>query len=360
MQQRARTRQRMGAYTSALGELTRAERLLAGDGSLEARRERVRLMAVRASIRQEQERIGDATAVARELIEEARATGEADALEAGLMVLDVTAFQLGDTSVGANTREALGSALEHGRLKRASVAQSNLGGFAFYNGDWDVAVEWYSAARDVGQAVGDAVGAAFVGLNLGELRVSRRELDVADDVLAESVRVLRVAGSHDDAAYGVLHQARSRLLRGDLLGAEQLAEEVELEFAALGQRMSAMEATLVRAESLTRQGRPAQALVLVEASQVSAPAEGVALLPRIHLERGRALAVLGRAPEAALEVESGLVLARQHTQAYEEASLLLVQADVAARSGAPAAAERASADAEAILHRLGVRTEPLG
>ena len=133
------------------------------------------------------------------------------------------------------------------------------------------------------------------------------------------------SGSFDDAAYGVLHQARAKLARGDAVSAEQLAEEVELEFAALAQWMSATEATLVRAEALTRQGR------------------------------ARALLDLGRLTEAQADAQSGLELARAHSLVFEEANLLLVDAAIAAAAGDSSRRSEAAADAATILSRLGVQ-----
>ena len=350
--QRARTHQRMGAYASALRELTQLQRLTDGDTSLEARRARVRGTSMRSGIRNEQERLVEAMALARGVIDESREVGEIEALEQALIQLDTAAFQTGDTSVGELTREALRLCLEHGHLQRASIAQVCLGGFAFYTGRWDEAVESFEGARRSALAVGDVVGAAVTSLSLGEVYVDRGALEEADDVLTDAVRVLRVAGSHAFAAYGQVHLARILLLRGELVAAEALAEDVELELAVLGQKVSALEATLVRAEAVTRQGRPAESLDLVEVSADSAKGEGVALLPRVHLERTRALLHLDRVEQAAFEVSEGLRVARLYQLPYEEAGLLRLHADVLRAQGDQDAAAEADADARAILDRL--------
>jgi tetratricopeptide (TPR) repeat protein len=312
----------------------------------------VRARAVRVGIRLDQERLVDGTAEARGLIEEARATGETESLETVLIHLDTARFQLGDTSVGEHTREALRICLENGHLQRASIAQVCLGGFAFYTGRWDEAVESFDGGRRSALAVGDVVGAALSSLSLGEVLVDRGALEEADEVLTDAVRVLRVAGSHTYAAYGQVHQARILLARGDLAGAEALAEEVELELVVLGQRVSALEATLVRAEAVSRQGRPAEALDLVDVSADSAKGEGVALAPRVHLERTRALLGLGRADAAAAEAAAGLAVARLYKLPFEEAGLLRLQSDVLDVLGDGAGASEAYAVAQEILDRL--------
>jgi ATP/maltotriose-dependent transcriptional regulator MalT len=189
-------------------------------------------------------------------------------------------------------------------------------------------------------------------LSLGEVLVDRGALDEADEVLTDAVRVLRVAGSHTYAAYGLVHQARILLARGHLGAAEALAEEVELELVVLGQRVSALEATLVRADAVSRQGRPAEALELVDVSADSAKGEGVALQPRVHLERTRALLGLGRVDDAAAEVTAGLAVARLYRLPFEEAGLLRLHADVLAALGDVTGSEHASAAAQEILGRL--------
>jgi tetratricopeptide (TPR) repeat protein len=307
---------------------------------------------VRVGIRLDQERLVDGTTEARGLIEEARLVGETESLETVLVHLDTARFQLGDTSVGEHTREALRISLENGHLQVASGAQVCLGGYAFYAGRWDEAVEYFDGGRRSALAVGDVVGAALSSLSLGEVLVDRGALDEAEEVLTDAVRVLRVAGSHTYAAYGLVHQARVLLARGDLRGAEALAEEVEVELVVLGQRVSALEATLVRADAVSRQGRPAEALELVDVSADSAKGEGVALQPRVHLERTRALLGLGRTAEAETEVTAGLAVARLYKLPFEEAGLLRLQAEVFAALGDDAAAAVVQAAAEEILARL--------
>ena len=351
---RATTKLGIGSYLPALRDVNRAERLLAADNSIEARRLRVRLRARRGSIRQDQQRLAETLVEARAVEIEARAVDEYDALETALMALDAVAFQSGDTSVGDNTREAMESALAHGRNVRARVASANLAAFAFYTGRWDVSVDYLVRARALAMSIGDVVGAAKVGLSLGELYVNRGERELADEVLADSVRVLRSAGLAAERAYGVIHQAKSALDRGDLEGAERLATSAEAELIELSLPLFALEATLVRAEVFTARGRASEALELLEQAASTATGEGVALLPRLHLERARALLVLGEVESSSAEISTGLAVARQHDLAFEQARLHLLEADVAAARGDEAVREAALLEAHTIMAGLGV------
>ena len=354
LRQRAQVRQRSGAFGAALAELSKAERLLEGETSTEARRARVRLRSVRAGIRLEQERLQDALAIAETLLDEARETGEFEALEQALLTMDVAAFQLGDTSVGERTREALSVMDARGNSLRAFAAHGNLGGFAYYAGRWDEAVESFAAGRAAAQEVGDVVGAAIVALSLGEVLASQRRFDEADSVLTDAVRVLRVSGVPAFAAYGEVHRARVLLGRGDVEGAERHAQDAELELLALSQKVSALEAALVRVEALTRQGRTEDALTLLESNAGSATGEGVALQPRINLERARAHSAQGRHDDALAEAAAGVALADQYSLPFERAQLLRLQSDVLQQSGESEAAQVASAEASAVLQQLGV------
>jgi tetratricopeptide (TPR) repeat protein len=357
LDRRARTRMEQGSYVAALRDITKAEKLFVGDESLEARRARTRLRSMRASIRQEQQRFKDALKVARVVVTEAREVGEADALETALGALDAVAFALGDTSVGENTREALESARAHDRLSRAALLGSNLAAFAFYTGQWDLAVGYLVEARTTYLSAGDVVGAALAGLSLGELYVDRNQRDDADEVLAESVRILRTAGLNAQKAYGVIHQARSLLARGEVDKAQSLAEIAEGELLGLALPVFAAEATLVRAEALTVGGHPGRALALLPGADEPVQGEYAALAPRFPLERARALIERGRPDDAAVEVSAGLALAREHALPYEEARLLALEAAVAAARGDDATQDRAASEAAAILARLGVLDE---
>jgi len=70
--------------------------------------------------------------------------------------------------------------------------------------------------------------------------------------------------------------------------------------------VSALEAALVRVEALTRQGRTEDALTLLESNAGSATGEGVALQPRINLERARAHSAQGRHDDALAEAAAGM------------------------------------------------------
>ena len=353
MLQRAQTRLRATSYQPALSEVTRAEKLLADDESLEARVLRVRLRAVRLAVRGGQGRLTVLIPEAREIIEQAREVNEIEALLPALTIHDIASFQLGDLSVGANLQEALSISLEVGNLSRAFRAYLALAGLELYSGRWGDAVNSFYGARSTALSAGDTVGAAQASVNLSELLVSMGRLDEADEVLTDAIRVLRVAAVDEYAAYGELHRSRLLVARGDDAEALELIESVERESNELGDTATALEASFVRAEALTRLGRASDATEVLSAFRAKPP-EDVAVRPRIHLEQARAYLVLGEPGEAKTEVLAGLAMAREYELAYEESRLLHLEAEIDTALGDAAGSARATAEARAIEARLGI------
>ena len=350
---RARVRSRRGAFRAALAELTRAQSLVKDDPSDEARRQRVRIGAVRVAVGREAERPRAVLAEVLPLIDEARAVQEEEALETALVISDAVRMQLGDASVGEATREAVALALKNGRRWRAGMAQSNLGVFCFYGGRWAEATEHYEGARRNFEEIGAVASAATAGLNLGEVYVNLGRLDLAEEVLADSIRVLRTSGMDVDAAYGLVQQARLLVARGRYVEAEELAMRAEEEFHGIGQPMSAYEALLVRCEAMTRYGKPEASLELVDS--VGAEAAGFAPLPvRQHLERARALLALGDVAAASDEIAAGIVLAEASELSYEKSQLLGLDVEIAALVRDDARADRSSRELRAIESELGI------
>ena len=87
----------------------------------------------------------------------------------------------------------------------------------------------------------------------------------------------------------------------------------------------------------------------------AASTEAASALPRICLQRSRALLALGRFTEAAELVETGLISAKETQLPYDEALLLRVLSRVRRHEGDAEGCDRAWDDAEALLASLGAR-----
>ncbi len=110
---------------------------------------------------------------------------------------------------------------------------------------------------------GNAFAAAEIDLNLADVLVSQGRVDEADSLLRGAIRVLRAFGMNIEAAYGHSLLAKVALARGDFAAAEDSIVPVIDEMLASGHTMTALEASLVLAEALTRSGRPGDALAVI-------------------------------------------------------------------------------------------------
>jgi len=351
----ARVQDRAGRHTAALRTVTRARHLLDGHEDVAARRARVRLDNLTSLIRLGQERAVLGREFAVLAVEGARAADDPETLLQALMGIDHADLILGQPVDGHRTREALDICVAHGFRPQESVARANLGGYAFLNGRWDEAAEWYRTSRTVALEAGNAFGAAETEINLGDILLSRGEIDEAESLLRNAVRVLRASGMEWETAYGEMLLARASLARGEVDEAVARIEPAIATFTGLGTRMTALEASLVHAEVLSRRGDFDDALALVDAAQAAAKDEVGPLASRCCLQRAVALRGLGRAADADEQVDKGIIAAREDGMAFEEALLLLERARAREDSGSASAAAADRADADAILTRLGAR-----
>jgi class 3 adenylate cyclase/tetratricopeptide (TPR) repeat protein len=352
----ARVQERAGSYRAALHAVARARRLLTSSSEAEAAaatRCNAQLDTMLALIRLGQEKPGEARKWAAKAVSGARGAEDPETLVQALMAIDYADALLGRPVDGAHTREALDLCVAHGFRPRESVARANLGGYAFYAGRWSEAVEWFASSREAAVAAGNAFGAAETDLSLSEILIHQGRAREAEPLLVDAVRVLGVSGMDFARAYGEMLLANVFCDVGELDRAYLLASRVADEFASMGHYVSALEASLVLARVATQEGRPAEALLILEAAEAATKGDSVALLPRTSLARALALQALGRSDEAAAEVATGLNAARDMALPYEEALLLLARADISATADALAEAERA----RGVLIDLGARTD---
>ncbi len=349
----ATAHERTGAFTSALQVVARARRLLRGADLVAARATIVKLDNLTALVRVEQERPQDARLWAERAAAEAESAGDHETLVRALMLIDFADLQLGVAGLGEHTRRALDICVEQGFRARESIARANLGAFAYYAGRWTEAAQWYSSSRQVALEAGNAFGAAETDVNLAELLINQGHLDGAEAILVDAVRVLRASGAVSFLAQGEMQLARVHLSRGDLSEAERRATAVVEGLRVLGQATSALEAALVLAEAVVRDGRAEEALAIIDRAERDAPSEASFSLPRTCLQRSRALFALDRTDEAGSAVAAGLDAAREQDLPYEEALLLRVRARLEERLGQLEAASTDRAEADRLLTWLG-------
>ena len=324
---------RTGELRTAMRVVGRARRILDGaDGAGGATI--VRLDSLTARIRVEQERLGDAKAWAEKAAAGAREIGDRGSLVLALIFLDTVELRMGVPGLGERHLEALEICIEEGWRPLEETVRGNLGTLAYYAGRWTEAAEWYSTAREAAIEVGKDFGAAETAVNLAELLINQGRLDEADTLLADAVRVLRASGAVSFLAQGEIQLARVHLMRGDHTAAEELAAAVAERLLGLGKTTTALEASLVQADAMIREGLPELALTTIDAAEHAASTEAASAMPRICLQRSRALLALGRFAEAEELVETGILAARETAAALRRgAAAPRAQPGAAARGG---------------------------
>jgi class 3 adenylate cyclase/tetratricopeptide (TPR) repeat protein len=347
---RARARARTGAYSTAYRELSIGRRLVTAIGSERALGATARLDALNAQIRQLQEQPQAALRLAAQAMAEAEASGEREALARSYQVLDAAHVMRGQSAKAVYGERALAIYEELGDLPGTAIVTNNLGGRAYWEGDWEGAVKFYARARDAFVRAGNEAEAATCGANIGEVLVSQGRLDAAEDVLVPSVRVLRAHGLVDAAIFAEIQLARLQLLRGDA-GAMERLSALRGEAIRTGQVQSAIEAAILIAHGLVIAGMSEEALDTLAETERGSGDDAELYGSMIARTRAQALGALGRTGEARDAVAAGLTQAREQGLAFEVAQLRLVEAGLI--EDAPTA-QLVRTEAEGLLRELGV------
>ena len=247
--------------------------------------------------------------------------------------------------------EALRLYEEIGDLSSAAMVRANLGCSAFLAGNWDAALDWFESQTETCRRAGNVVGAATAASNIAEILVKRGHIEKAQPILDDAIRTMRASNFHDGAAYAEIQLARVYLKQDAVAEADELLGRVCQEFYDLGQAASALEAVLVRVIAKVRSGEATAALELLEHAADAAGEDAQLFVPQVAEARALALAALERLDEANQAIDKGLVAARDFALPYEEATLLLMRAQIVGE-GEAAAADRAAA--RKILGGLGI------
>jgi class 3 adenylate cyclase/predicted ATPase len=344
---RARARERAGAFSASMRELSAAYRVLTGVESPDAAKVRAKVTSFRALIRQAQERPRDAMTLAERATHEAEAADEKFALARAYTVLDWAKQVLGDPDRGAQLNAALGLYAEIGDVEGEGNVIGALGTNAYFDGRWDDAVEYYSGAAERFRRAGNAVQAAISDANIGEVLVNQGRLDEAAQRLRDASRVLRASGFVDGATFAEVQLGRALRGSGDASGADALLTKARSDLLALGQPSSALEAAIHLADCRIGAGHPDEALELVTDAVVAGLAGAPVFTAAAARVEATALAALGRRDEALDVARRGLEEARRQALDFDAAQLLVLLSWVA---GDAAAADEAGE----LFDRLGV------
>jgi class 3 adenylate cyclase/tetratricopeptide (TPR) repeat protein len=314
---------------------------------------RASLTAFYAALRAGQGRYQEAVRAALDAIDEATASGNLRAEAHARFILDWAYVVLGKSELAVHSRRSLEIYEELGDLDRQAGVLNNLGGFAYYEGRWHDAIALYEQARDARLRTGNAVEAAFIACNIGEVLTEQGRLAEAESVFHDALRVARAAKKPYVAASALQRLGRIAMLRTDSDRAFELLRDARDQFETMKNADDVSEVDVLLAECHLVAGDPEQALALVADTSAANPTR----LPALERTRGRALAALGDDAGARDALESSLTEAREQEALYEIAQTLDVLVTLDLRDGDVASAEQREAEHSALLGRLGIQPE---
>jgi ATP/maltotriose-dependent transcriptional regulator MalT len=247
---------------------------------------------------------------------------------------------------------------ELGDLGSQAVLLNNLGAHAYYQGQWDVALDHYVRGRDLNLRIGNLADAAVGNCNVAEILVDQGRLDDAEPMLVEASEMFTSLGYTVAVAFATRHLGRIAVKRGDLDRAVGLLDEARRTFADHGMAAKVLEVDAWLAECMLRRGAVDDALALLDDTSRREVAGGdTTFTPMLHRLRAYAYAAQDRLADAWAEVDHSLHAASTRSSPFDVALALEALAVMAQLGGLPAdpsgEAERAS-----LLADLGVCATP--
>jgi class 3 adenylate cyclase/tetratricopeptide (TPR) repeat protein len=353
------TAERVGRYQQALRWVSRGRRVLEGVDGDEANRQRARLSAWYAAIRQGQGRYREVLRWCRRAIEEAEASGDKDALAHAYFIMDWAYVDLGELDKATNSQRALELYEELGNLGTAATVLNNMGMFAYFRGRWDEAMDLYQRGHDTRLKIGDTVDAAMGTMNIGEILSDQGRLEEAEATFRDVFRVWVAAGRKEFIALTTSNLARVASRSGRHESALEMFDVALQMFEDMGDDGEALEVEARIAECLLFKGDREEALAKCQETLKRARSLGGVppQIPLLYRIKGLALLQSGSPAEAREAFEESLAAARFRQAAYEVALSLRALGDLARVTGEPVD-EEADRESRSILDRLGVVTIP--
>ena len=268
---------------------------------------RASLTAFYAAVRAGQGRFREAVAAGLQAITEAAVAANLEAEAHARAILDWAYFLSGHPEQAVHSARALAIYEELGNFDRQAVVLNNLGGFAYYEGRWDEAIDLYERARNIRLRTGNTVEAALISCNIGEVLTDQDRLDEARACFRDALRVARAAGKPYVAATATQHLGRVAMLGGAPERGLELLNDARDQFDLMGNADDVSEVDVLLAECHLLLGDPARALEIVAATSQTNPTR----LPTLERTRGQALQALGDLDGASEAFAASLAEARE-------------------------------------------------
>jgi tetratricopeptide (TPR) repeat protein len=252
-------------------------------------------------------------------------------------------------------RLGLEVAEEMGDLRAQARILNGLGFVGYYEGRWTEALDFYERSRDLYATVGDAAMPPVLGLNIAEIYCERGNLDEAEAILGDSLRVWQASGHRYFVAACLTTLARVAARAHRFEEALAMFDEALALFVDVAGPEESIEVVARAAECRVLMGDSERALELTDEAQAKTEGTdtGGQSIPLIHRTRGYALAQLARPAEARTAFEAALEAARARGQDLDVALTLHALVRLGGVDGLPLSGD-AEPERDAILERLGV------
>ena len=316
----AKIAHKRGHFSQALRWTTKGRRALDGTDTTDADAQRAQLKVWAGVMRYAQGRYREAMSAYEQAIDEAGRAGDRDAQAHAYYLHDAARVWSGRSGTNDFSWRALAIYEELGDLMEQAVVVGNLAAFAYLDGRWKEAVDLYERSRETHLKTGNPVEAARAEENLGELLCDRGNLDEAEAVLTNALRVWKAADNPAECAFVQSQLGRVASRDGRYEAAAALLAEARQGFEDIGARYDALDVRTRIVENLVFQGSGED--VLTEIGETIREAEGFGEgihITRLKLMLGYALSQAGRPEEGLPHVEQALATARERGAMYDVA-----------------------------------------
>jgi predicted ATPase/class 3 adenylate cyclase len=352
---------RRARFAEAIRWVRRGLKTIEGDPSPAAQRQRAHLKAWYAAIRFRQGRLHETVDWCRRAIDDATAADVREALAHAYYLLDYALVGLGRKDEAVHSDRALAIYQELGDLSEEAGVLNNLGAFAYFDGRWREAVDYYRRAEEAWERAGDRWLATMATTNRGELLADQGRLEEAEQLFKYALRVARAAGSEARIADINGFYGRLAARAGRYEEARELLTGVRDQYvAAGGRRVEVLMIDVRLAEALALEGRAAEAVAACDAAlDTVASLEGLyTIMPYLLRIRGWALHEVGETDEARQVLKAAIGQAHDLKADYEIALTADVLAQVL-RAGGDEDEEGDAVELEAvrdsIFDELGIK-----
>jgi class 3 adenylate cyclase/tetratricopeptide (TPR) repeat protein len=228
---------------------------------------------------------------------------------------------------GSDERAFRGLALplfeERGDLKGQATALNNLGIEAYYEGDWEKALDVYERGRRLFERIGDVTNVAMTTNNIGEILSDQGRFDEARVLFEEARRAVDSAGHRALSLMARMNLGRLAARQSRFDEAQTMLGEAADGFHEIAAASLEEEARARIAEAAVLAGDPERALREADVAERTGAANPPPPLQAVlHRVRGYAHLQQSREPDAIEEFQRSLSAARTGDALYEIALTL--------------------------------------